>query len=154
MAGLLCCIALVGVLLLTVSGLPRFGEDYPPAEEVADRYIEKGLEETGATNFVAGMILDYRAFDTLGESFVLFTALNCVIVLLRRDKKEREEERFLPSYDLRGDRILRFSAFLLIPPCLPSGSISCSTGIFRPRRLCRGRRHGRGTDPHVGGVRL
>lgn len=154
-AGLLCCIALVGVLLLTVSGLPRFGEDYPPAEEVADRYIEKGLEETGATNFVAGMILDYRAFDTLGESFVLFTALNCVIVLLRRDKKEREEERFLPSYDLRGDRILRFSAFLLIPAVFTFGIYIMLNGHLSPGgRLCRGRRHGRGTDPHVGGVRL
>ena len=35
-------------------------------------YLEQGIEETGAINFVAGMILDYRAFDTFGESNVLF----------------------------------------------------------------------------------
>lgn len=59
----------------TVVALPPFGEaDNPYNNEVSQRYIEKGIEETGAINFVAGMILDYRAFDTLGESFVLFTA--------------------------------------------------------------------------------
>ena len=46
------------------------------------KYIEDGMKDTGAVNIVAGMILDYRAFDTLGESFVLFTAVTCVLVLL------------------------------------------------------------------------
>ena len=32
------------------------------------------MEETGAVNAVAGMILEYRAFDTFGESAVLFAA--------------------------------------------------------------------------------
>ena len=41
-----------------------------------DRYVEDGLKETGAVNSVAGMILDYRAFDTLGESFVLFSSIS------------------------------------------------------------------------------
>ena len=61
------------VLLCTVSQLPAFGSaDTPTLNEVSDRYLEKGLEETGAVNAVAGMILDYRAFDTFGESTVLF----------------------------------------------------------------------------------
>ena len=62
------CIVLIGVLLYTVSLLPEYGQENPRAVEVSDRYIEHGLEETGAVNIVAGMILDYRAFDTLGES--------------------------------------------------------------------------------------
>lgn len=41
---------------------------------MATRYIEQGLSETGAVNIVTGMILDYRAFDTFGESCVLFVA--------------------------------------------------------------------------------
>ena len=75
------CILLIGVLLFTVAHLPRYGAENPRATEVMDRYIERGVEETGAVNVVAGMILDYRAFDTLGESHVLFTALVCVILL-------------------------------------------------------------------------
>ena len=62
-------------LMSTVVALPPFGEaDNPYNNEVSQRYIEKGIEETGAINFVAGMILDYRAFDTFGESTVLFVA--------------------------------------------------------------------------------
>ena len=42
-----------------VVALPPFGEaDNPYNNEVSQRYIEKGIEETGAINFVAGMILD------------------------------------------------------------------------------------------------
>ena len=71
---------LSSALLITVSNLPRYGSavTHPLNNEVSERYIEKGLEETGATNIVAGMILDYRAFDTLGESHVLFTAMCAV----------------------------------------------------------------------------
>jgi multicomponent Na+:H+ antiporter subunit B len=61
------------------------------ATTVAQRYIEHGLEETGAINIVSGMILDYRAFDTLGESHVLFTALICVMILLRVDSKNQRQ---------------------------------------------------------------
>ena len=72
-------LAIVSVLMLTVFSLPRFGGDEVPANnEVAHRYIADGPEETGAVNMVAGMILDYRAFDTLGESHVLFTGVCAV----------------------------------------------------------------------------
>lgn len=37
---------------------------------------------------MTGMILDYRAFDTLGESHVLFVATCTVLILLRIDKKK------------------------------------------------------------------
>ena len=74
-SSVLFCVLLVFMLLTAVSWLPTFGEaDNPVNNEVAARYIENGLQETGAINIVTGMILDYRAFDTLGESHVLFIA--------------------------------------------------------------------------------
>ena len=81
------------VLVLTVSHMPKTGDlNNPTNNEVAERYINKGLEETGATNIVAGMILDYRAFDTLGESHVLFVAAIVVTLLLRLDKEKRDDK--------------------------------------------------------------
>ncbi len=86
-----------GALLAVAIELPRFGDPGAPAvNQVSQRYLERGVDETGAVNAVAGMILDYRAFDTFGESTVLFGAAMSVILLLRRPnrkKKEKEEPR-------------------------------------------------------------
>lgn len=85
---------LAAVLLITVAMLPRFGADDAPAvNEVPERYLSSGLTETGAVNAVAGIILDYRAFDTLGESVVLFTATVTVIFLLQHMTRKRGEEK-------------------------------------------------------------
>lgn len=80
------CLSIIFVLLWTIAYLPAFGNaGNPDNNEVSARYIEQGLKETGAVNIVTGMILDYRAFDTFGESCVLFIASCCVLVLLRID---------------------------------------------------------------------
>lgn len=95
-SAVLVSLVIVGILLYTVAFLPPFGAaDNPGSNEVVDRYIEKGIEETGAVNLVAGMILDYRAFDTFGESCVLFLGVISVIMLLKTDKnnKDQQEER-------------------------------------------------------------
>lgn len=111
-------------LLETVALMPRFGAaDSPMSNEVIQRYIEKGLEETGALNIVAGMILDYRAFDTLGESTVLFIAACAVLILLRIDlgpdgKPDWEQiaqEADDRHYEPHNDRILQGSAMILTP---------------------------------------
>ena len=82
-------LALIVILLFGVADLPTFGKaENPSNNEVSYRYLEKGVEETGAVNVVAGIILDYRAFDTFGEATVLFTALITVIAVLRRDEDE------------------------------------------------------------------
>lgn len=112
------CIALVGVLLLTVSWLPPDGNASNPVNNVvSERYIEDGLQETGALNIVSGMILTYRAFDTFGETNVLFIATCCVMILLMAD------DAILKKLDILNDRrfepkkdvILQGVAFVLCP---------------------------------------
>ena len=48
------------------------------------RWIEKGLKETAVTNMVTYGLADYRGYDTLGETAVIFTAGVSVVLLLRR----------------------------------------------------------------------
>lgn len=80
---------LAGIFLLTAMSLPAFGDPEAPAlNEVSQRYLEQGAEETGAVNAVTGMILDYRAFDTLGESAVLFAAAASTILLLDHPRRK------------------------------------------------------------------
>jgi len=45
-----------------------------PKTKVGKRYISEGVKETGATNIVTSVVVNYRAFDTLGEVTVLFIA--------------------------------------------------------------------------------
>ena len=52
---LLCC-GIILVLLWTVAYLPSFGNaGNPDNNEVSARYIEQGLQETGAVNIVTGI---------------------------------------------------------------------------------------------------
>lgn len=93
-------IMMIGVMLFVVSYLPPVGKaDNPVNNEVAARYITDGLQETGAVNIVSGMILTYRAFDTFGETNVLFIATVCVMIMLMLDDKmlkkaERHNDRY------------------------------------------------------------
>ena len=51
------------------------------------RYMEEGEEETEVPNMVTYILADYRGYDTLGETTVIFTAGVSVILLLRRRGK-------------------------------------------------------------------
>ena len=117
----LVCLTLVATLLITVSYLPRFGGNDNPAEnEVYTRYLEEELSEAGAVNAVAGMILDYRAFDTLGESNVLFIAVCSVIILLRADYNSRLRTLSIPQLSIHSlprpdNDIFRAASMVLVP---------------------------------------
>ncbi len=133
------CVVLIGVLLYVTAHLIPSGMENVRADEVAERYIEQGLEETGAVNIVAGMILDYRAFDTLGESHVLFTALICVTVLLQLDKKNmrsRYEDYYTTRMDVyfetSRDPILQSVALLIVPCILLFGVYILLNGHLSP----------------------
>ena len=61
--------------------LPAFGY---PIMKVAKVYLDTGLAKTGAANMVAAVILDFRAYDTLGEATILFTAVMGIMAIMRR----------------------------------------------------------------------
>lgn len=111
-----CCLTLTLVFLYMASHITAYGRENPRAGVIAERYIERGTEETGAISAVAGMILDYRAFDTLGESHVLLTALIVVTMMLRLDGKntrggidDYDRIRFERYYPTERDSVLRFA---------------------------------------------
>ena len=137
-ASIICCLALVAILLVAVSYLPPVGSaENPSSNEVAAKYIEDGLQDTGAVNIVTGMILDYRAFDTFGESNVLFIATCTVLILLRSDKKkekhqEEAEQRREQHYEPKDDSILQRVTFLLFPVIVIFGIYVILNGHISP----------------------
>ena len=69
--------------------MPRWGDPESPASlNVSPRYIEHALEETAVPNMVTAVLADYRGYDTLGETVVIFAAGVCCLLILRRRKTE------------------------------------------------------------------
>lgn len=138
LAAVLCCLALITILLIAVSYLPPVGSaDNPVNNEVSAKYIEDGMQDTGAVNIVAGMILDYRAFDTFGESNVLFIATCTVLIMLRNDKKKgkasaEDEERRESYYEPKADSILQKITFFLFPIIVIFGIYVVVNGHISP----------------------
>lgn len=140
------CSCIIAVLLWTTAYLPEIGNAAnPDNNEVAARYIEHGLQETGAVNIVTGMILDYRAFDTFGESCVLFISSCCVLFLLRIDvlskrkdkdgsqrRKKMLEEMNDRHFEPKNDIILQKCAVLLVPVIFVFGIYIILNGHLSP----------------------
>lgn len=117
---------LTGTLAAAALRLPAFGDPNAPAvNEVPERYLEQGLEETGAVNAVTGMILDYRAFDTFGESTVLFAASLSVCLLMEHPRAGKRQAA------LRNE-VLRRTGRLLLPAVLLFGIYVVLNGHLSP----------------------
>ncbi len=82
---------LAGALLFYgVSDMPAWGDPNSPASSyLSPHYIEKSYGETAVPNMVTAVLADYRGYDTLGETTVIFTAGICCLLILRRRNGEK-----------------------------------------------------------------
>ena len=76
----------LALMLYASTGLPKIGDpDAAANEHVSAFYIENSEHDTHAPNIVTAVLADYRGYDTLGETVVIFTAgLACVLILMKR----------------------------------------------------------------------
>jgi multisubunit Na+/H+ antiporter MnhB subunit len=75
---ILTILLLAGVLIIGI----QF--DHSPVETAKTYCLENGSTETGAVNLVTAIYLEYRAFDTLGETVVLILSIAGVIFFLEQ----------------------------------------------------------------------
>ena len=81
-------LTVIAVFAIYVSlDLSRLLMESPTYEGIANLIVQDTMEKTGAMNVVTAVVFDFRGYDTLGESFVLFTAVSGAAVILRRHKK-------------------------------------------------------------------
>ncbi|MFH1221231.1 MAG: hydrogen gas-evolving membrane-bound hydrogenase subunit E [Candidatus Eisenbacteria bacterium] len=96
--GLMVTMTLLFVVFLAsmrvFQGLPEFG--HPVFSVIPNTpsmyYVMNGVNDTGAANIVSAVILDYRAYDTLGEATVLFTAVMGAIAIIRKRARKASSE--------------------------------------------------------------
>ena len=74
------------LLAASMVDLPPRGDPQAPAHQhVAPDYVLHAEEDMETPNVVTAILADYRGYDTLGETTVIFTAgLACWFVLFRR----------------------------------------------------------------------
>ncbi|MCX8029988.1 MAG: hypothetical protein N3A59_00215 [Thermodesulfovibrionales bacterium] len=79
-------VVITGFLLIYATlDMPNWGDPNSPASRhVSPRYIEGTMPETATPNMVTSVLADYRGYDTLGETTVIFTAGIVCLMLLRR----------------------------------------------------------------------
>lgn len=115
-------VAVVGfapLLLWGVLGLPPFGHYRGPYGDVLNRVA---VPERHVTDVVAAVNFDYRGVDTIGEEFILFTAVAGVVALLRTEREEideepPEDERVIPGRET-SDAIAAVCLALVAPGVL------------------------------------
>ena len=81
----LCFVFTIAYFLL--DELPAFGN---PLMLMSEPYLRSGLARNSAVNYVTSILLDFRAYDTLGEATVIFTAIIGAYAVLRRVGRKRE----------------------------------------------------------------
>lgn len=86
-------IILMGLAFFSVtSGLPQIGDiKSAPNTHVSPRYIAKSYEETASPNMVTATLADYRGYDTLGETTVIFIAGIATVMILRSAVNRKDE---------------------------------------------------------------
>jgi multicomponent Na+:H+ antiporter subunit B len=78
------------ILIYGTLDMPDWADPHSPAStHVSNYYIEKAEEETATPNMVTAVLADYRGYDTLGETTVIFTAGICCILILRKKRKAK-----------------------------------------------------------------
>jgi len=93
------CVLTAAALLYGLKDMPRVGDPSSPATThpgVAAHYLTRsaGAEgEVGPANIVTSVLGDYRGYDTMGETVVIFTAGLCVVLLLRQAQSVRRRRR-------------------------------------------------------------
>jgi len=87
-------LAALAALLVWASGdLPDRADPLAPA----NRHLSPELTELTETeveipNLVSAVLADFRGYDTLGETFVIFTAGLAALLALQRSRRVRDDD--------------------------------------------------------------
>lgn len=114
--------ALLPLIIVSITGAaliygtldaPFLGDANAPVHQhVAPRYIQQSATETDIPNIVTSILASYRGYDTLGETFVIFSAGLAVMMIL--GVQENSETR--PGKTAIGDQlVLRIVVKMLLP---------------------------------------
>ncbi len=110
-AGVFCLLLAAGFFLVLRGAVETgSGRDGPL---LRDLFTTSSVDETGSVNVVTAILMDYRAFDTLGEATVIFTAVAVAAAILGKPRPTESQR----TMGLLSRRLLSsvLPLFLLFP---------------------------------------
>lgn len=92
--GLVIAVLSGALLMYATVDFPAWGDPASPAStHLSPHFIEKTMEETSVPNIVTAVLADYRSYDTMYETAVIFSAGLACFVLLRIFQRKEPGER-------------------------------------------------------------
>jgi len=118
-----------GILLYGVSDFPGFGDPHSPpnagvpgSPSVSQYFITESYADTKVPNLVTSVLADYRGYDTLFETVVIFAAGMAIFAILRvvGDQSVEQPRRTSESSFTDGDhsRIIVGTTCRLVVPVI------------------------------------
>ena len=105
-------------LLVATADLPDWSDPESPASlHLSNYYIENSMEQTSVPNFVTSVLADYRGYDTMFETIVVFCAGITVLTILRRTHRRKKKE-IRPRPAGEGRDLILISAARIIAPLM------------------------------------
>ena len=104
-AGVYACIAMAGQprtydgskAAVSVFDLQQDPSSYDDstADGAAAAIVQQNLDKSHAVNDVTSIVFDFRGYDTMGEAFILITAVagSTVILFTKKAKEEKKDEK-------------------------------------------------------------
>ena len=110
-------VLLIGLLLAwATQDFPRWGDPHSPASSssVSSHFIANTGVDTEVPNMVTAVLADYRGFDTMLETVVVFIAGLAVFSILKGGPKQRTRDREF-VVDFEPDLIVTNTVRLIVP---------------------------------------
>jgi multicomponent Na+:H+ antiporter subunit B len=110
-------VVFIGLLLAwAVQDFPSWGDPHAPASSapVSSHFISSTAVDTEVPNMVTAVLADYRGFDTMFETVVVFIAGLAVVSILRGGPRRRMRDREF-VVDFEPDLIVTNTVRLIVP---------------------------------------
>jgi multicomponent Na+:H+ antiporter subunit B len=130
---------IVGALLMWGStDFPDWSDPNSPAStHLSNEYIEQAYETSHVPNLVSAILADYRNFDTMFETTVVFTAGTAIFLILRLPlgplaRRRNSQHPQAIRQPLPRDPILEMACRVLFPPTHLFGLYVLTHGHYSP----------------------
>jgi len=103
-------------LFAVIADFPYWGDPFSPVNDyVGSYYITHTMAHSNVPNVVTSVLADYRGFDTMFETCVVFVACIGIYAILRRRKKQAKAEDTAVKHVAHDSLIIRVASQIMVP---------------------------------------